>query len=156
VTKPAQGKSLLRFGVFEADLRSGELRRNGHSLRLQEKPFQLLAILLETPGEVVSKEELQKRLWPDVTVDADAGLGEAVYKLRQALGDSVQAPRYIETVPKRGYRLVAAVEGPLEPAPPERQSRLSLYACAALGAALLVVGSLATDSCRRRKLRPVN
>ncbi|MEZ5396106.1 MAG: winged helix-turn-helix domain-containing protein [Bryobacterales bacterium] len=101
--------------MFEADLSAGELRRNGHRLRMQEKPFQLLAILLEQPGQVVSKEDLQARLWPDVSVDADSGLNEAVYKLRQALDDSAQAPRYIETVPKRGYRFIAAVDSRGQP-----------------------------------------
>lgn len=84
MTQSARRITILRFGVFEVDLRAGELRRNGRPLRLQEKPFQLLAALLEHPGEVVTKEELQQRLWPDVAVDADAGLGEAVYRLRQA------------------------------------------------------------------------
>ena len=86
------------------------MRRNGRRLKLQEKPFQLLAILLERPGEVVTKEEIQQRLWPDVTVDADAGLAEAAHKLRRALDDSPQAPRYIDTVPKRGYRFIAAID----------------------------------------------
>ncbi|MEZ5365697.1 MAG: hypothetical protein R2748_26050 [Bryobacterales bacterium] len=79
MTQPAQAETVLRFGVFEADLSAGELRRNGHRLRLQEKPFQLLAICSEQRGRVVGKEELQTRLWPDVSVDADGGLNEAVY-----------------------------------------------------------------------------
>ena len=136
VTSPAQFTSPVRFGVFEADLRAGELRRNGYRLRLQEKPFQLLGILLERPGAVVSKEELQVRLWPEVNVDADGGLNEAVYKLRQALDDSVQAPRYVETVPKRGYRFIAAVEAATTEAPDPGRRRM-LYGGLALGGALL-------------------
>ena len=110
MTQPIQHKAELRFGEFEADLQTGELRRNGHRLRLREKSLQLLTILLERPGRVLTKEELQHRLWPDVQVDAEAGLTEAAYKLRQALGDSAKNPRYIETLPKRGYRFIATVE----------------------------------------------
>ncbi|MEZ5396108.1 MAG: winged helix-turn-helix domain-containing protein [Bryobacterales bacterium] len=141
MTQPAQAETVLRFGVFEADLSAGELRRNGHRLRLQEKPFQLLAILLEQRGRVVGKEELQTRLWPDVSVDADGGLNEAVYKLRLALDDSAQAPRYIETVPKRGYRFIAAVDsaGPNYGPPSRRFSwiKMSLYAVGFVLALLL-------------------
>lgn len=104
-----QRKSIRRFGVFEANLSTGVLLRNGHPVKLQEKPFQLLAILLERPGEVVSKEQLRDRLWPGVRAEIDAALNTAVYNLRQALGDSAQHPRYIETAPRRGLRFVAAV-----------------------------------------------
>lgn len=144
-----QHKASLRFGVFEADLSAGELRRNGHRLKLQEKPFQLLALLLERPGEVLTKEELQERLWPDVAVDADAGLGEAVFKLRKALDDSAQTPRYIETLPKRGYRFIAAVDAgpplqaePEPPASPPAPTLWRLYAALALGAAALGAASI--------------
>ena len=101
------GKSKIRFGVFEADLTAGELRRNGARVRLQDQPFQVLAALLRKPGEVVTKEELQGRIWTDDTyVDFDRSLATAVNKVRQALGDSATRPRFIETVPKRGYRFV--------------------------------------------------
>jgi DNA-binding winged helix-turn-helix (wHTH) protein len=101
----------VRFGPFEADLERGELRREGARLRLQEKPFQVLAVLLEQAGELVLRDELCQRLWAsDSTVNYDANLNTALNKLRQALGDSADAPVYIETVPRRGYRFVAAVE----------------------------------------------
>src|SRR5437588_463626 len=103
--------SRLRFGAFDADLRSGELRRNGVKVRLQEQPFQILALLVERPGEVVTREELRKRLWPGgIFVDFENGLNIAVKKLRGALGDEADTPSYIETLPKRGYRFIAPVE----------------------------------------------
>jgi TolB-like protein/DNA-binding winged helix-turn-helix (wHTH) protein/Tfp pilus assembly protein PilF len=101
----------LRFGVFELDLRAGELRKNGLRVRLQEQPFQVLAMLLEHPGEVVTREELQKKLWPaDTFVDFDHGLNKAVSKIREALGDSAESPRFVETVARRGYRFLADVK----------------------------------------------
>src|SRR5580765_7587186 len=103
----------IRFGIFEADLRAGELRRNGIKIRLQEQPFQVLAMLLERPGEIVTREELHSRLWPaDTFVDFDHGLNAAVKRLRDALGDSAENPRFIETLARRGYRLLAPVNGP--------------------------------------------
>jgi TolB-like protein/DNA-binding winged helix-turn-helix (wHTH) protein len=99
----------LRFGVFEADLRTGELTKHGKRLRLQEQPFQLLAILLEKPGELVTREELRSRLWPQTTVDFDHGVNKAIGKVRDALGDSAGNPRFIETVARRGYRFLADV-----------------------------------------------
>src|SRR5580692_12360923 len=99
----------LKFAVFEADLRAGELTKNGRRLSLQEQPFRLLALLLEKPGELVTREELQKRLWPETTIDFDHGLNKAVSKLREALGDSAENPRFIETVARRGYRFLADV-----------------------------------------------
>lgn len=105
----------LRFGVFEADLRSGELRKYGMRIRLQSLPFKLLAILLERAGEVVTREELQERIWgSSVVVDFDHSLGSAVNKIREALGDSAENPRYIETLARRGYRFVAPVQS-IEP-----------------------------------------
>jgi TolB-like protein/DNA-binding winged helix-turn-helix (wHTH) protein/Flp pilus assembly protein TadD len=101
----------LRFGVFEADLRAGELRKHGLRIRLQEQPFQLLAMLLERAGQVVTREELQKKLWPaDTFVDFDHGLNKAVNKIRDALGDSAESPRFVETVARRGYRFLAEVK----------------------------------------------
>jgi TolB-like protein/DNA-binding winged helix-turn-helix (wHTH) protein/Flp pilus assembly protein TadD len=101
----------LRFGVFELDLRAGELRKHGLRVRLQEQPFQLLAMLLEHPGEVVPRDELQKKLWPaDTFVDFDHGLNKAISKIREALSDSAESPRFVETVARRGYRFLAEVK----------------------------------------------
>lgn len=100
----------LRFGVFEVDLRAGELRKRGLQVRLQEQPFQVLVMLLEHPGEVVTREELQKKLWPaDTFVDFDHGLNKAINKIRDALSDSAESPRFVETVARRGYRFLADV-----------------------------------------------
>jgi TolB-like protein/DNA-binding winged helix-turn-helix (wHTH) protein/Flp pilus assembly protein TadD len=101
----------LRFGVFELDLRAGELRKHGLRVRLQEQPFQVLAMLLEHHGEVVTREELQKKLWPvDTFVDFDHGLNKATNKIREALSDSAESPRFVETVARRGYRFIAEVK----------------------------------------------
>jgi Tol biopolymer transport system component/DNA-binding winged helix-turn-helix (wHTH) protein len=102
----------IRFGVFEADLLSGELRKSGVKLKLGGQPFQILTILLEQPGEVVTREEFQKRLWPDTFVDVDHNLNTAINKIREALGDSSDSPRFVETLPRRGYRFIAPVERP--------------------------------------------
>src|SRR5580658_706467 len=103
----------LRFGVFELDLRSGELRKHGLRVRLQEQPFRVLAMLLEHPGEVITREELQRKLWPaDTFVDFDHGLNKAINKIREALGDSAESPRFVETVARRGYRFLADVKVP--------------------------------------------
>jgi TolB-like protein/DNA-binding winged helix-turn-helix (wHTH) protein/Flp pilus assembly protein TadD len=107
----------LCFGVFEVDLRAGELRKRGLKIRLQQQPFQVLAMLLEHAGEVVGREDLQKRLWPaDTFVDFGHGLNKAVNKIREALGDSAESPRFVETVGRRGYRFVADVRV-ADPAP---------------------------------------
>src|SRR5258708_34222366 len=101
----------LRFGVFEFDFRSGELRKHGVRIKLQEQPCQILAILLEHRGEMVTREELQHRLWPsDTYVDFDHSLNTAVMRLREALNDSSENPRFIETLPRRGYRFVVPLE----------------------------------------------
>jgi TolB-like protein/DNA-binding winged helix-turn-helix (wHTH) protein/cytochrome c-type biogenesis protein CcmH/NrfG len=100
-----------RFGVFELDLKSGELRRSGLRVRLPGQPFEILRLLLEKPGELITREELRRTLWPsDTFVDFDHGLNAAVNKLREALGDSADSPRYVETIPRRGYRFLAPVE----------------------------------------------
>src|ERR1700733_11398167 len=101
--------TILRFGVFEADVQTGELTKHGKRIRLQEQSFQLLVMLLEKPGEVVTREELQRRLWPQTTVDFDHGLNKAISKIREVLGDSAENPRFIETVARRGYRFLADV-----------------------------------------------
>jgi DNA-binding winged helix-turn-helix (wHTH) protein len=100
---------LLRFGVFEANVHTGELTKQGKRIRLQEQPFQLLVMLLEKPGEVVTREELRSRLWPQTTVDFDHGLNKAISKIREVLGDASGHPRFVETVARRGYRFLADV-----------------------------------------------
>jgi len=108
----------LRFGIFEADPQLGELTKHGKRLPLQEQPFQLLAMLLERPGELVSRDELRAKIWPQTIVDFDHGLNKAISKIRDALGDSAENPRFIETVARRGYRFLADVaviqDGPAE------------------------------------------
>lgn len=106
-------KSAVRFGPFEVDPEAGELRKRGLKLKIEGKPFQILAVLLERAGEVVTRKELRERLWsPDTYVVFDRNLNTAVNKLRQALGDSAVSPRFIETLPRRGYRFIAPVEMP--------------------------------------------
>jgi DNA-binding winged helix-turn-helix (wHTH) protein len=105
--EPSQLQRVLRFGIFEIDLRAGELRKDGVKLKLQEQPFQVLRMLVEHSGEVVTREELRNRLWPaDTFVDFDHGLNAAVKRLRDALGDSAENPRFVETVARRGYRFM--------------------------------------------------
>jgi TolB-like protein/DNA-binding winged helix-turn-helix (wHTH) protein/Flp pilus assembly protein TadD len=107
---PTQSRRLVRFGAFDVDLRSGELHKDGVKVKLQEQPFRLLALLLEHPGEVVTRDELRHRLWPgDSFVAFDDGLNTAIKKLRDALGDSAEKPRLIETLPKHGYRFILPV-----------------------------------------------
>jgi DNA-binding winged helix-turn-helix (wHTH) protein/tetratricopeptide (TPR) repeat protein len=127
----------LRFATFEVDLRSGELRKNGIKLKLQEKPFHVLALLLERPGELITREELREKLWPaDTFVDFDHSLGTAIAKLRQALSDSAQNPRFVETVSSRGYRFVAPVRAPpeiLPDAPAPRGSGIRWFGSSVVG-----------------------
>jgi TolB-like protein/DNA-binding winged helix-turn-helix (wHTH) protein len=107
-TSPSRGGT--RFGSFVVDVCAGELRKHGIRIKLQDQPFRLLEILLRRPGEIVSREELQRQIWPsDTFVDFDRGLNNAVKRLREALSDSAEQPRYIETLPKRGYRFIASV-----------------------------------------------
>jgi Tol biopolymer transport system component/DNA-binding winged helix-turn-helix (wHTH) protein len=101
---------VIRFATFEIDLRSEELRKGGVKIKLGGQPFQVLAVLLEQPGEVVTREELQRRLWPDSFVDFDHGLNAAINKIREALSDTAENPRFVETVPRRGYRFIGSVE----------------------------------------------
>jgi DNA-binding winged helix-turn-helix (wHTH) protein len=143
---------IVRFGAFEADLRTGELRKEGVKLKFSGQPFQVLAILLERPGDVVTREELQKRLWPDTFVDVDHNLNTAINKIREVLGDSAESPRFVETLSRRGYRFIAPVETdlPLEenkdpiekpidkPAKSKRLFRLWLPILG--GAAVLAIG----------------
>jgi DNA-binding winged helix-turn-helix (wHTH) protein len=157
----------LGFGVFEVDLRDGQLTRRGLRLRLQEQPFQVLAMLLEKPGEVVTREELRSRLWPSTVVDFDHGLNKAISKIREVLGDSVEKPRFVETVARRGYRFLADVavidtaDGQREPAPdalasprdtltdagalPKRAVPPYAWRLFAFGLALVITASLSWD-----------
>ncbi len=117
----------MRFGLFELDLTAGELRKNGAKLRLQEQPLQVLILLLQRAGDVVTREELRQKLWPsDTFVDFDHSLNTAVNKLRDTLGDSASSPRYIETLARRGYRFIAPVK--LEESPSARPSRTLKHA----------------------------
>jgi len=110
MTLEARSPAILRFGVFEVDLRAGELRKQGVRIKLQEQPFHVLTVLLQRPGEVVTREELRSQNWPaDTFVDFDNSLNTAINKLREALGDSADNPRFIETLPRRGYRFIAPV-----------------------------------------------
>ncbi|MFN0169555.1 MAG: transcriptional regulator, partial [Bryobacteraceae bacterium] len=104
---PIAAGSVVRFDHFEADLSAGQLRKRGGKLRLFDQSFEVLRVLLEHPGEIVSREVLRRRLWPEsVFVDFENNLNTAVARLREALGDSAEHPRFIETLPKRGYRFI--------------------------------------------------
>jgi TolB-like protein/DNA-binding winged helix-turn-helix (wHTH) protein/Flp pilus assembly protein TadD len=108
----AQSSGILRFATFEVDLRAGELRKQGKRIKVQEQPFHVLTVLLQRPGEVVTRGELRNQNWPpDTFVDFDNSLNTAINKLREALGDSADNPRFIETLPRRGYRFIAPVSG---------------------------------------------
>src|ERR1700724_1616260 len=109
--EPGLPSRVVRFDVFEIDLRAGELRKEGRRVKLQEQPFRVLSLLVERGGEVVTREELREKLWPaDTFVDFDHGLNSAVARLREALRDSAEKPRFIETIAKRGYRFIAPLE----------------------------------------------
>ena len=140
------GKRLLRFGVFELDLEVGELRKSGVRVKLQDQPFHVLVYLLQRPGQVVTREDLQKALWPSGTfVDFDHGLYSAINKIREVLGDSTDSPRFIETLPRRGYRFLAPVDGlppsaaAAAPNPLISKSRRWSFAAAPFAAACAVV-----------------
>jgi TolB-like protein/predicted negative regulator of RcsB-dependent stress response len=108
-------RGAVHFGAFELDQRAGELRKQGVKIKLQEQPFQILSMLLATPGQVVTREELRSRLWPaDTFVDFDHSLNKAINKLREALGDSADSPRFIETLARRGYRFLLPIDGAQE------------------------------------------
>lgn len=141
----AQNRSrVARFGVFELDLSAGELRKSGVKLRLQGQPFQVLALLLARAGEVVTREELQQKLWPsDTFVDFDHSLNTAINKVREALGDSASSPRYVETLARRGYRFIAPVQArsESEAAPPsgDREGSAATLAASSSGSSDLPV-----------------
>jgi eukaryotic-like serine/threonine-protein kinase len=124
--KATAGTGKIHFGAYEVDLRSGELYKHGIRIKIQDQPFKILALLLERPGDVVTREELRQKLWPaDTFVDFDTGLNSAVKKLRDVLADSAAEPRYIETLPRRGYRFIAHVENGDLPAPVSTETRLA-------------------------------
>ena len=150
MTEVVSNPQVVRFGAYEMDLRSGELRKNGKRVRLTGQPFQVLSILLEHPGELVTREQLQRQLWPsDTFVDFDRGLNAAINRVREALGDSAENPRFVETLPRRGYRFIGEVEVPRkvnlqdsEPLTDERHTRVSGWSwkiAAASGAAILMI-----------------
>ncbi len=121
-----QPNSVVRFGIFEVSLESGEVRKGGFRIRVQQQPMKLLKVLLEHPGEVVTREELRSRVWPSESFgDFDQSLNIAIGKLRSALGDSAESPRFIETLPKRGYRFIADVLVVDTDARPKRQERVA-------------------------------
>jgi TolB-like protein/DNA-binding winged helix-turn-helix (wHTH) protein len=146
--------SAIRFSAYEVDVRTGELRKHGIRIKLQDQPFRILQVLLEHAGEVVAREELQRQIWPsDTFVDFERGLNNAVKRLREALGDSAETPRYIETLPKRGYRFIAAIngkkngdltkmDGSEERVEPPMRSRGWVRVVAVAGGAVALVGIL--------------
>ena len=102
---------IIRFASFELDEDAGELRREGMKIRLQDQPFQILTILLDNPGKIVPRDELREKIWPSNTfVDFDHGINKAIKRLRETLGDTAETPRFIETIPRRGYRFVGAIQ----------------------------------------------
>ena len=117
--EPVPNSQVVRFGTYEVDLRLGELRKNGIRVKLTGQPFQILAILLEHPSDLVTREQLQQRLWPsDTFVDFDRSLNTAINRVREALGDSAENPRFVETLPRRGYRFIAEVQSPSDRSTP--------------------------------------
>ena len=156
-TQPHASRT-LRFDDFELDVRAGQLRRRGIRLRLSGQPLQVLGILLERAGDVMTREELQSQIWPaDTFVDFDHGLHNAIARIREVLGDSAENPRYIETLPRRGYRYIGPVEDAQAPpasienvedagkvvsfpAPEKRASRISVVVRTAIACALLALG----------------
>ena len=139
VVPERSARRVVRFGVFEVDLRAGELFKQGIKIKLQQQPFRVLALLLEHPGEVVTREDLRQAIWPAGTfVEFDVGLDAAIHKLRSALGDSAENPRLVETLPRRGYRLIVA-EAP--PEHPSTAGRRRVAVATIIGA--IALGSIA-------------
>src|ERR1700675_1192097 len=117
----SRSSSVVRFGTYEVSLNSGEVRKAGLRIRVQQQPMKLLEILLERPGEIVTREELRSRVWPNENFgDFDQALNIAIGKLRSAFGDSAENPRFIETLPKRGYRFIADVSVVASDGPPRK------------------------------------
>src|SRR6516225_7170913 len=137
-----QSPGVLRFGTFEVDLRAGELRKQGKRIKIQDQPFHVLTVLLQHSGEVVTREELRNQNWPpDTFVDFDNSLNTAINKLREALGDSADNPRFIETLPRRGYRFLAPATG-------HGQKKLTRSAPGLKIAVISVVAAMVTCGCR--------
>src|ERR1700756_5780121 len=135
--------SILRFGTFEADLRAGELRKQGKRIKLQEQPFHVLTVLLQRPGDVVTREELRNQNWPPGTfVDFDNNLNTAINKLREALGDSADNPRFIETLPRRGYRFLVPVTSDETNKPPSLAASWWIAGAVVVVLALALAGGL--------------
>ncbi len=140
--------TLLRFGTFELDLAQQELRKSGLLVKLQAQPLKVLALLAERPGELIARDEIRRHVWGSGTfVDADQGINVCIRQIRQALGDQAASPRFVETVPRRGYRFLAAVErrslGVPEPARrPRRRLLLAAAAATAVAVSALAVGTM--------------
>src|SRR3984893_6315758 len=113
-----RSSSNVKFGTFEVDLHAREVRKHGIHVRLEEKPFRILELLLERPGQVVTRRALRDSLWPDTHVGYEHSLNTAINKLRELLGDSAQSPRFVQTIPRRGYRFIAQVEAATLPSTP--------------------------------------
>src|SRR5579864_6479828 len=132
----------VRFGSFEVNSRTGELRKQGLHIKLHEKPFQVLLALLEHPGEVVTRKELQERLWPgDTFVEFENGLNNAISRLREALSDTAESPRFIETVPRRGYRFLPEISPAVFSSPANGSFKRWLLAILLSVGAALVLGA---------------
>ena len=141
--------SRTRFGVFELDLETGELRKSGVLLRLPPQPFKVLALLASRPAQLVTREELRKQIWgADTFVDFEHGLNFAIKKIRDTLGDDPETPRYIETLPRRGYRFIAPVDGAAAGGPqaPAAASRAGWRRALPWGAAALLIVALAVGT----------
>src|SRR5580700_5898688 len=136
----------LRFDAYHVDLRAGELRKHGRKIRLAGRPFQILALLLERPGELLTRKELQERLWSaDTFVDFEHGVNAAIQTLRRVLCDSHKNPRFIETLPRRGYRFIAAVEGAPAAAAPAEQPGSPPAAAASAAASVAPTGAARSE-----------
>jgi DNA-binding winged helix-turn-helix (wHTH) protein len=152
MSQPTASTPLVRFGPYTVDFRSGELHKNGRRIRLQEQPLRVLSVLLEHSGELVARDELRQELWPsDTFVDFDHGLNSAVARLREVLDDSAEAPKYIETLARRGYRFIAPINPPIHVAAESAVERSSLRPLATrVSLVLLAVGFF---GCRKLALR---
>lgn len=161
---PDEVRSLYRFGVFELEAYTGELRRNGVKLKLQDQPYQVLLKLLEHAGRTVTREQLRSTLWSaDTFVDFETGLNTTIKRLRETLGDSAENPAFIETVPKRGYRFIAPVTPPnsgpesvTDKTGPEdrvRRSTVLRFGAVLILCLLARLGGVAAPRLRRRQLR---
>src|SRR6202041_930462 len=152
----------IRFGVYELDRDAMELRKHGAPIRLQEQPFRVLAMLAERPGEVISREQLQEKIWGNTFVDFDQSLNKAVNRVREALNDNAGTPQYIETVPRRGYRFIASValqsavsvEIPAQPGSDKSPSRIALIAALTVAVVLAAIG-IATVAWLRKPTKHV-